>query len=40
MGCATRCSAAMNPASATAAMARQMITPVSDQLVSPARMSP
>ena len=40
MGCATRRSAAMNPASAAAAIARQMMTPASDQLFSPARMSP
>ena len=40
MGCATRRSVAMNPASAAAASARQMMTPASDQPSSPARMSP
>ena len=40
MGCATRRSAATNPASATPPITRQAMTPVSDQLSSPARMSP
>ncbi len=40
IGCATRRSVAMNPASVTAAMTRQMMTPGSDQLFSPARIRP
>ena len=40
IGCATRRSAAMKAASATTPTARQTMTPVSDQLFSPARISP
>ena len=40
IGCATRRSATMNAASAPALIARQAITPVSDQLISLARISP
>ncbi len=40
IGYATRPSATMNAASAPAPTARQMMTPVSDQPSSPARISP
>jgi hypothetical protein len=40
IGYLTRRSAAMNPASAAHAIARQAMTPGLDQLVSPARISP
>ena len=40
IGCATCRSATMNAASAPTPAARQMMTPVSDQPFSPARISP
>ncbi len=40
IGCATRRSVTMNPASEAAAMIRQAMTPVSDQPFSPARIRP